>query len=177
MKYQMTFLLAGALVLGASCPAFSDTDLHSPKAIVVATAGIPATSHGPTAVAPVAPDALEGDWEYHEELGALRIALDKNGNGNYAWQNGRIITTSVSGRLWQGIWYQKGNDRQGEFEVVLSEDGTEAEGNWWYTRIGSDTFAPREKGGTCWLERVFSDARRVMTDLLVGEEPSPGETR
>jgi len=174
MKYQMTILLAGALVLGASCPAFSDTDLSSPKATVVASAGMPTTSLGPAAAAPV---ALEGEWEYHEELGALRLALDKNGNGKYAWQHGRIVTTSVSGRRWQGSWSQEGNDREGEFEVVLSADGTEAEGNWWYTRIGSRTFAPREQGGTCWLERVFSDARRVMTDLLSGGEVSPGETR
>jgi hypothetical protein len=47
-----------------------------------------------------------------------------------------------------------GNDREGVFEVMLSPDETEAEGTWWYTRIGTINIPAGEKGGSCRLERL-----------------------
>src|SRR5437660_4555075 len=39
---------------------------------------------------------LSGEWEFQDEGTAQRIALDEKGNGSYRWQNGHIVTTSVS---------------------------------------------------------------------------------
>jgi hypothetical protein len=100
------------------------------------------------------PIDLSGDWEYDEAAVVQRITLDTQGNGVYAWQNGRIVTTSVSGDKWTGLWVQEANDREGGFEVTLSPDITEAQGTWWYTRIGSTTFAPHERGGGFHLKRL-----------------------
>jgi len=105
--------------------------------------------NGSAAYAVTAKPFLGGEWEYHEDAGATRIALDENGNGSYPWQNGHIVTTSLSGRRWEGHWYQEGNDREGDFEVQLSEDATETEGTWWYTRVGTHILPSREKGGDC----------------------------
>jgi hypothetical protein len=100
------------------------------------------------------PVDLSGDWEYDEESVVQRLTLDTQGNGAYAWQNGRIVTTSVSGGKWTGLWVQEGNDREGGFEVQLSPDTTEAQGTWWYTRIGSTNFSPHERGGDFHLKRT-----------------------
>jgi hypothetical protein len=97
---------------------------------------------------------LRGEWEFQDEGAAQRVALDEKGNGSYTWQNGHIVTTSVSGGRWEGIWYQEGNDREGGFEVLLSDDGGEAEGTWWYTRIGTRNIPPREQGGSFRFKRL-----------------------
>ena len=97
---------------------------------------------------------LSGEWEFQDEGTAQRIALDEKGNGSYRWQNGHIVTTSVSSGRWEGNWYQKGNDREGGFEVLLSGDGGEASGTWWYTRIGTRNIPPREQGGSFRLKRL-----------------------
>ena len=97
---------------------------------------------------------LSGEWEFQDEGAAQRVALDERGNGRYAWQNGHIVTTSVSGGRWEGNWYQEGNDREGGFEVLLSGDGGEANGTWWYTRIGTRNIPPREQGGSFRLKRL-----------------------
>jgi hypothetical protein len=99
---------------------------------------------------------LGGEWEWQEEAVVQRISLDKNGNGTYVWQDGRIVTISVSDGRWEGMWYQQGNDRDGGFEVLLSGDAMEGEGSWWYTRIGSRHLPPRAQGGSFRLKRVAS---------------------
>jgi hypothetical protein len=49
---------------------------------------------------------LSGEWEFQEEGTGQRLILDKNGNGTYSWQNGRILTQSISDGRWKGMWYQ-----------------------------------------------------------------------
>ena len=98
---------------------------------------------------------LSGEWEIHEEERSYTTTLDRNGDGPYTWQDGRIQTTAFSDRRWQGTWSQPGNDRDGGFEVLLSEDGTSAEGRWWYTRVGQTVIPPREWGGEFkWMRRT-----------------------
>ena len=105
------------------------------------------------------PDSLDlsGEWEIQEEDKSYRATLDKNGNGSYTWQDGTLKTSKVSDRLWAGTWAQKGNDREGEFEVLLSEDLTTAQGVWWYTRVGEhQNIPPREWGGNYVFKRLNS---------------------
>ncbi|MCZ6800775.1 MAG: hypothetical protein O7F12_09835 [Nitrospirae bacterium] len=80
---------------------------------------------------------LSGVWEIQEEDKSYRATLDREGNGTYNWQGGRIQTTFFSNGLWEGTWSQTENDREGGFEVLLSDDGSRAEGSWWYTRVGT----------------------------------------
>ena len=103
---------------------------------------------------------LSGEWEFQDEGAAQRVALDANGNGTYTWQNGHIVTRSVSGPRWEGTWYQEGNDREGGFDVLLSDDAMQAEGTWWYTRIGTRNLPPREQGGSFRFKRLPSAAAR-----------------
>jgi hypothetical protein len=94
---------------------------------------------------------LSGEWAILEveDDKRYKATLDKDGNGSYTQQGGRFTTTKVENRLWQGTWQQPGNDREGGFEVLLSEDGTQADGVWWYTRVGKQkNIPPREHGGT-----------------------------
>ena len=66
------------------------------------------------------------------------------------------MTTQYEDRRLQGTWKQPGNDREGAFEVILSEDGTEANGIWWCTRVGTrDNIPPRQHGGTYLWKRVM----------------------
>jgi hypothetical protein len=104
---------------------------------------------------------LSGEWEFQEEGTAQRVVLDKKGNGTYAWQNGRIITQSVSEGRWEGMWYQEGNDREGGFDLLLSDDAREAKGSWWYTRIGTRVIPPGVQGGNFRFSRISSDNGRV----------------
>ena len=97
---------------------------------------------------------LGGEWEWQDDATVQRIALDKNGNGAYKWQDGHIVTTSIADGRWEGIWHQEGNDREGGFEVLLGGTATEAEGTWWYTRIGSRVIPAREQGGSFRMKRV-----------------------
>jgi hypothetical protein len=91
---------------------------------------------------------VSGEWDIEEEDKSYRAVLDKQGNGNYSWQGGRIDTITIDDRKWLGTWRQTGNDREGGFEVLLSEDGREAKGVWWYTRVGDrKNIPPREWGG------------------------------
>src|SRR5437016_5919881 len=87
---------------------------------------------------------LTGEWEIQEEERAYTATLDRDGNGPYTWQSGRITTTSFTEDRWEGLWTQPGNDREGGFEVRLSGDHTKAEGKWWYTRVGQTIIPPRE---------------------------------
>jgi hypothetical protein len=75
-----------------------------------------------------------GEWDITEveDKKNYRATLDAQGNGPYTWQGGQIVTTQVHDRRWRGTWTQPGSDREGGFEVVLSEDEREAKGIWWY---------------------------------------------
>ncbi|MCP9452812.1 MAG: nuclear transport factor 2 family protein [Nitrospira sp.] len=100
---------------------------------------------------------LSGEWDILEveDNKRYKATLDKNGNGPYTQHGGRFVTTKFADRLWQGTWHQPGNDREGGFELLLSEDGMEAKGIWWYTRVGKHTgIPPREHGGTYEWKRV-----------------------
>ena len=104
---------------------------------------------------------LSGEWDVQEDERSYRATLDRLGNGPYSWQGGRIVTTRVSGRTWQGTWQQPGNDREGGFELLLSEDGNEARGVWWYTRVGERrNIPPRQHGGTyLWKRMTYAPAQ------------------
>ncbi len=101
-----------------------------------------------------APD-LSGTWEIQEEDKTYRAMLDAQGNGPYTHEGGRFTTTKLDGRLWSGKWIQTENDREGEFEVLLSEDFLTAEGDWWYLRVGEDlSIPPRLHGGSYFFRRL-----------------------
>ncbi|MCP9449405.1 MAG: hypothetical protein NNA21_05010 [Nitrospira sp.] len=100
---------------------------------------------------------LAGEWEY-EDGAVVTLRLDKRGNGTYPYKDGRFETLRLNGHTWVGKWYQKENDREGGFRVVLSDDYTEGDGTWWYDRIGEDS-APAQKGGTFHLSKRTSLTR------------------
>ena len=100
---------------------------------------------------------LAGEWEY-EDGGVVVLRLNDQGNGTYAFKDGRFETVQLNGRTWIGKWSQKENDREGGFLVHLSADSVEGEGTWWYERIGANT-SPSEKGGTFHLTRKTSVTR------------------
>lgn len=100
---------------------------------------------------------ISGDWDILEveDEKRYKATLDKNGNGPYTQHGGRFVTTKIENRLWQGTWQQPGNDREGGFELLLSEDGTEAKGIWWYTRVDTrKNIPPKEHGGTYQWKRT-----------------------
>lgn len=104
---------------------------------------------------------LSGEWEILEveENRTYRATLDRQGNGPYTWQDGQFKTTSFVDRRWRGTWKQTGNDREGEFELVVSEDGTLANGIWWYGRVGTrNNIPPREHGGSYMWKRLNSSS-------------------
>jgi len=91
---------------------------------------------------------VSGEWEIEEEDKSYRATLDKTGNGTYTHKGGILKTTGFANRLWQGTWQQPENDREGGFEVLLSEDSKDAQGIWWYSRVGGHhNIPPREHGG------------------------------
>jgi hypothetical protein len=100
---------------------------------------------------------LAGEWEY-EDGAVFVLTLDEQGNGPYAWKDGRLETHTLNGQTWQGMWFQKENDREGGFTVEFSSDFSEGDGKWWYTRIDSD-HAPAQKGGTFHLTRKSLSAK------------------
>jgi|SRR5689334_3407935 len=99
---------------------------------------------------------LAGVWEY-EDGGVVLLTLDEQGNGHYDWKDGRFETRTLIGRTWDGMWFQKENDRDGGFAVEFSPDFSEGEGRWWYSRIGTD-HAPMQPGGTFHLSKKNSQA-------------------
>jgi hypothetical protein len=105
---------------------------------------------------PAVPD-LSGEWDILEveDDKRYKATLDKAGNGPYTQHGGRFITSKFADRLWQGSWQQPGNDREGGFELLLSEDGSQAKGVWWYSRVGTQkNIPPREHGGTYLWKRL-----------------------
>jgi ketosteroid isomerase-like protein len=100
---------------------------------------------------------LSGEWDILEveDDKRYRATLDKAGNGPYTQHGGQFVTTKLADRLWQGTWQQPGNDREGGFELLLSDDGTQAKGVWWYSRVGNQkNIPPREHGGTYVWKRL-----------------------
>lgn len=98
---------------------------------------------------------VSGEWEIAEEDKSYRATLDRSGNGTYTHKGGVLTTTGYANRLWQGTWRQPENDREGGFEVLLSDDGKEAKGIWWYSRVGEHkNIPPREHGGTYTWKRL-----------------------
>jgi hypothetical protein len=133
---------------------FRSAQMAGPVAQVPsASAGTRLVSNPPGATQP----DLSGEWEILEveDDKRYKATLDKSGNGPYTQHGGQFVTTMFDDRLWQGTWQQPGNDREGGFEVLLSEDGTEAKGIWWYTRVqGHKNIPPREHGGTYQWKRT-----------------------
>jgi ketosteroid isomerase-like protein len=124
----------------------------------LASPSIPAGSQKLVANAAAMPD-VSGEWDILEveDDKRYKATLDKNGNGPYTQHGGRFVTTKIENRLWQGTWHQPGNDREGGFEVLLSEDGTQAKGIWWYTRVDTrKNIPPKEHGGTYHWKKVTS---------------------
>ena len=99
---------------------------------------------------------LSGEWEIQEEDKSYKATLDKNGNGPYTWQGGHITTLEVADRKWSGTWQQSENDREGGFELLLSEDGQEAKGVWWYTRVAERKNIPARQWGGSYLWKRLS---------------------
>ena len=100
---------------------------------------------------------LAGEWEIQEEDKSYTVTLDNEGTGPYTWQGGRIVTIEFSDRKWMGTWQQTGNDREGGFELLLSENNMEAKGVWWYTRVGDrKNIPPRQWGGSYVWKRLSS---------------------
>ena len=95
-----------------------------------------------------------GEWQVQEEDKTYRAHVDVGGNGTYSWQGGRITTTKLAGDRWMGTWQQPGNDREGKFEIVFSQNGTDASGRWWYSRIGTRTNIPEGHGGSYHWKRL-----------------------
>lgn len=104
---------------------------------------------------------LAGEWEYVDGA-AVRLTLDEQGNGHYAWKDGRFETRSLIDHTWQGMWFQKENDREGGFTVELSPDFSEGEGRWWVSRIGANQTATK-KAGTFHLTRKTAVLNRSIT--------------
>ena len=125
--------------------------LRSPT-LIVAAASDEVDTQGPQVDPSSQEEAaanLSGEWEIQEEDRSYKATLDAKGNGAYTWQGGTITTTKFSDRQWEGTWHQPGNDREGGFEVLLSEDGAQAKGVWWYTRVGDKSnIPPRRWGGS-----------------------------
>ncbi|MBI5854924.1 MAG: nuclear transport factor 2 family protein [Nitrospirae bacterium] len=112
---------------------------------------------------------LSGEWEISELVGKeedkrYKATLYRGGNGPYTQQGGRFATTRYSDRRWEGTWQQPGNDREGGFELLLSEDGMQAEGIWWYSRVGTRTgIPPRAHGGNYLWKRLSEPGSATVT--------------
>lgn len=98
---------------------------------------------------------LSGEWLVDEGDKSYTAHLDAQGNGPYTHQGGSFRAIKLDGRRLTGTWQQTGNDREGGFEVLFSEDGNEARGVWWYTRVGNRrNIPPKLHGGTYVWTRV-----------------------
>jgi hypothetical protein len=98
---------------------------------------------------------LAGEWEYEEGGMVVPLRLDRFGNGTYDFKGGHFRTDLLSDHRWAGAWAQHENDREGGFEITLSENFTEGDGRWWYTRIEGDA-APKKSGGRFHVLKVHS---------------------
>jgi ketosteroid isomerase-like protein len=147
----------GQWVLLSFHESFRSVQLAGP----VAQPPVAAAPHHLVSNMPSATTDLSGEWDIFEveDDKRYKATLDKNGNGPYTQHGGQFVTTKFADRLWQGTWQQPGNDREGGFEILLSEDGTQAKGIWWYTRVGTHkNIPPREHGGTYQWKRLTPPA-------------------
>lgn len=96
---------------------------------------------------------LAGTWEYVDGNVVYCLTLNEEGEGEYNWQGGRFVTTSLREDQWQGRWVQTDNNREGRFQLRLSDNGNLAEGEWWYTRI-EENDSPVQPGGEFALRHV-----------------------
>jgi len=138
----------GQWVLLSFHESFRSAQLATPVSQSTDSSAQPSGANAPSRASK--PD-LSGEWDILEveDNKRYKATLDTGGNGPYTQHGGRFITTKFVDRLWEGTWEQPGNDREGGFEVLLSEDGTVAKGIWWYTRVqGHKNIPPREHGGT-----------------------------
>ena len=119
-------------------------------ATLLAACTVPSVVRAPSTFNPA------GNWEYEEQGQSVVLTLDPQGNGTYPWKKGRFFTHQLAGRSWTGSWQQTGNNREGGFELTLSEDFSRAEGRWWYTRIGND-HSPTKTGGRFSLYRLSDE--------------------
>ena len=150
LRYFVVPILLTTTVLVAACAEQAihrDASTDSPHSSIVSQ---PGDRH-----------ILAGEWEYEDGV-VVRLTLDEQGNGRYAWKDGRFGTRKLIGHTWHGRWFQKGNDREGGFTVELSPDFTEGEGRWWYSRIGAER-APTQKGGTFHLSKKTASLNRNTT--------------
>jgi hypothetical protein len=150
LRYFVVSILLASTVLVAAC---AGPVVHRAAS----------TDSLPSSIVPQSDDRhiLAGEWEY-EDGAVARLTLDEQGNGRYAWNDGRFGTHKLIGHTWHGRWFQKGNDREGGFTVELSPDFTEGEGRWWYSRIGAER-APTRKGGTFHLSKKSAPMNRNNT--------------
>jgi hypothetical protein len=141
-RYLNIPILLGSALLSAAC---AESPVHQ-TVPMDATAPSMASHAGDLHV-------LAGEWEYIDGTGAaVLLTLDEQGNGHYAWKEGRFETHTFINHTWNGLWFQKENDREGGFTVEFSPDFSEGEGGWWHSRIGTD-YAPTQKGGTFHLSK------------------------
>jgi hypothetical protein len=101
---------------------------------------------------------LAGRWRYLEQGSSYLLNLDGQGNGNYAWKDGLIVSVCLDQQTWRGRWLQAENDREGGFEVQLNRELTAGEGRWWYSRIGEQA-KPNQTAGNFHVERMSSGGR------------------
>lgn len=100
---------------------------------------------------------LSGTWLIEEEDKTYTAQLGPDGSGTYSHKGGTFRTVEFTDSRLLGAWHQTGNDREGGFEVVFAQDGSEARGVWWYTRVGSrNNIPPRLHGGTYVWKRLPS---------------------
>jgi hypothetical protein len=138
--------------------------LQSPTLVMPLTADALNGGNGLSSQPSAVPVDLSGKWDIHEEDKTYQATLDASGHGIYTWQGGRIVTTVVAGRRWEGTWHQPGNDREGGFQIILSEDHTRAQGAWWYTRVGDRAnIPPREWGGPFTWTRLTPTPVKALT--------------
>lgn len=107
---------------------------------------------------------LSGTWHIREEDKSYAATLDGDGNGAYTHDGGTLQTTRIAGGIWQGTWSQTGettgSSREGGFRLVLSADRSTADGQWWYTRVGTRTIPPHRFGGSYHFTRLPGALRR-----------------
>jgi hypothetical protein len=142
-RYRRTIIFSPLLLAVAMIGCAKDTGRHVQES--QASVAPPVTVGTPY-------PSLAGTWEYEEHGNTILITLNEYGNGTYDWKDGRFMTATYSNGIWKGSWSQRENDRDGEFEVILSQDRPVGEGRWWYTRIGSD-MAPAHPGGVFQIVR------------------------
>jgi hypothetical protein len=166
-RYRRAILFSPILLTAGMIGCAKDTGRHVQESQASVTPPAPAGTPYPS---------LAGTWAYEESGNTILITLNEYGNGTYAWKDGRFMTATYSNGVWKGSWSQRENDRDGEFEVILSQDRPKGEGRWWYTRIGSDT-APTQPGGVFHIARQSTPAWLNSRSSDSSARRTPNQTR